>query len=332
MKQKTSAISRFQDFLETQKGQTILNYLYSWGAAIVILGALFKLTHINGADLMLFLGMGTEVLTFIVNGFERQSSAKETEAPAAGGPVIIGGAPVAAGAVVSAPVANVAPVATTSTGDAPQLDAEALTAMANIAAANAAVAAASAIPTNVPQIDTEALTAMANIAAANAAMANAATSATPTTAPQIDTEALAAMANIAAANAATAPVAASAAVPVINGKVDVPELQQVTQDYIEQLRSLTESFQHIADQSAQLEASADEVERLSRNLTSINTIYEMHLKSLGSQIGNIDQVNDQTRRMAEQIEELNRVYDRMLQSMTVNMNVSRDNSTQSKEA
>ena len=287
MKQNNSAFSRFQDFLETQKGQTILNYLYSWGAAVVILGALFKLTHISGADLMLFLGMGTEVLTFIVNGFERQSSAKETEAPAAtGGPVIIGG---------GAPVVNVAPATATSAGAAPQLDTEALTAMANIAAANAAVAAA-----NVPQIDAEALAAMANVAAA--------------------------------ASAATAPTATGAAVPVIDGKVDVPELQQVTQDYIEQLRSLTESFQHIADQSAQLEASADEVERLSRNLTSINTIYEMHLKSLGSQIGNIDQVNDQTRRMAEQIEELNRVYDRMLQSMTVNMNVSRTANTQNKEA
>ena len=272
MKQNTSAISRFQDFLETQKGQTILNYLYSWGAAIVILGALFKLTHISGADLMLFLGMGTEVLTFIVNGFERQSGAKETESPVvAGGPVIMGGAPVAAGSVVAALAATgaSAPVA----GAVPQLDAEALTAMANIAAANAAVAAASA---------------------------TVAPSATPA--------------------------------PVIEGKVDVPELQQVTQDYIEKLRSLTESFQHIADQSSQLEASADEVERLSRNLTSINTIYEMHLKSLGSQIGNIDQVNDQTRRMAEQIEELNRVYDRMLQSMTVNMNVGRTEHTQNKEA
>ena len=287
MKQNNSAFSRFQDFLETQKGQTILNYLYSWGAAVVILGALFKLTHISGADLMLFLGMGTEVLTFIVNGFERQSSAKETEAPAAtGGPVIIGG---------GAPVVNVAPATATSAGAAPQLDTEALTAMANIAAANAAVAAA-----NVPQIDAEALAAMANVAAA--------------------------------ASAATAPTATGAAVPVIDGKVDVPELQQVTQDYIEQLRSLTESFQHIADQSAQLEASADEVERLSRNLTSINTIYEMHLKSLGSQIGNIDQVNDQTRRMAEQIEELNRVYDRMLQSMTVNMIVGRTTTEHSKEA
>ena len=301
MKQNKSAISRFQDFLETEKGQTILNYLYSWGAAIVILGALFKLTHISGADIMLFLGMGTEVLTFIVNGFERQSSAKETEAPvaAAGGPVIIGGgAPVAAGAVVSAPAGG-APVAAASTGAVPQLDAEALTAMPNIAAANAA---------------------MANIAA----VAGATAGTIPTEAPQVDPEALNAMAAAAGASAA------GVAVPVVDGKVDVPELQQVTQDYIEQLRALTESFQHIANQSAQLEASADEIERLSRNLTSINTIYEMHLKSLGSQIGNIDQVNDQTRRMAEQIEELNRVYDRMLQSMTVNMNVSRD--TQSKEA
>ena len=279
MKQKTSAISRFQDFLETQKGQTILNYLYSWGAAVVILGALFKLTHINGADLMLFLGMGTEVLTFIVNGFERQTSAKGVEVSAtAGAPVIMGSAPVIAGPVVAAP----------------------MDAAASATAANAAVAVG-ATSSAVPQLDAEALTAMANLAAANAA-----------------------------AGASTAPIAA--AVPVIEGKVDVPELQQVTQDYIEQLRALTESFQHIADQSAQLEASADEVERLSRNLTSINTIYEMHLKSLGSQIGNIDQVNEQTCRMAEQIEELNRVYDRMLQSMTVNMNVGRTANEQSKQA
>ena len=275
MKQNKSAISRFQDFLETEKGQTILNYLYSWGAAIVILGALFKLTHIEGADLMLFLGMGTEVLTFIVNGFERQTSAKESAAPAtAGGPVIIGGAPVAVGTVASVPVADTAPVAAVAAaGAAPQLDAEALTAMANIAAANAAIAAT---------------------------------------------------------GAASAP--ATAAAPIIDGKVDVPELQQVTQDYVDKLRAITESFQHIADQSSQLEASADEVERLSRNLTTINTIYEMHLKSLGSQIGNIDQVNDQTRRMAEQIEELNRVYDRMLQSMTVNMNIGRSANEQNKQA
>ena len=297
MKKNTSAIARFQDFLETQKGQTILNYLYSWGAAVVILGALFKLTHISGANLMLFLGMGTEVLTFIVNGFERQTSVKESDAPTTvGGPVIVGGAPVATGTVATAPV--VAASATNAT--VPQLDADALNAMANIAAANAAIAAVGAMPTATPQIDSETLNAMANIAASNAAVASTST--------------------------------AAATIPTIEGKVDVPELQQATQDYVDKLRSLTESFQHIAEQSAQLETSADEVERLSRNLTSINTIYEMHLKSLGSQIGNIDQVNDQTRRMAEQIEELNRVYDRMLQSMTVNMNIGRPADGSNKEA
>ena len=288
MEQNKSMISRFQDFLETQKGQTILNYLYSWGAAIVILGALFKLTHISGADLMLFIGMGTEVLTFIVNGFERQSSTKESEAPAAaGGPVIIGGAPVAGSAVPV--VGSAVPVGTDGVGSA----------------------------TAAPQLDADALNAMANLAAANAAMAAAQGNAAPTGAA------------VAGSNAVAA---AQPVVPVVDGKVDVPELQQVTQDYIEKLRELTESFQHISDQSSQLEASADEVERLSRNLTSINTIYEMHLKSLGSQIGNIDLVNEQTRRMAEQIEELNHVYDRMLQSMTVNMKVGRNADEHSKEA
>ena len=292
MKQNKSMISRFQDFLETQKGQTILNYLYSWGAAVVILGALFKLTHIAGADLMLFLGMGTEVLTFIVNGFERQSSAKESEAPmAAGGPVIIGSAPVAAGAVVGNAVPATAPVSSDAAG--------------------------ATTGTAVPQLDADALNAMANLAAANAAMAAAQSNVAPAAAAVVGSNAVA---------------AAQPTVPVIDGKVDVPELQQVTQDYIEKLRELTESFQHISDQSSQLEASADEVERLSRNLTSINTIYEMHLKSLGSQIGNIDLVNEQTRRMAEQIEELNQVYDRMLQSMTVNMKVGRNADEQSKEA
>lgn len=64
-------MSRFQDFLDTEKGRVLLNFLYSWGAAVVILGALFKLTHIGGANLMLFIGMGTEVLVFFISGFEK---------------------------------------------------------------------------------------------------------------------------------------------------------------------------------------------------------------------------------------------------------------------
>ena len=48
-----------------------MNYAYSWGASIVILGALFKLTHLPGANFMLFLGMGTEAVVFFIAAFDR---------------------------------------------------------------------------------------------------------------------------------------------------------------------------------------------------------------------------------------------------------------------
>ena len=57
--------------MDSPKGRTYTNYIYSWGAAIVILGTLFKLTHIAGANLMLFIGMGAEVVVFFFSAFER---------------------------------------------------------------------------------------------------------------------------------------------------------------------------------------------------------------------------------------------------------------------
>lgn len=43
---------------------------YGLGAAVVILGALFKIMHWPGADEMLIAGMGTEVLIFLISAFE----------------------------------------------------------------------------------------------------------------------------------------------------------------------------------------------------------------------------------------------------------------------
>lgn len=71
-------INRIQKWMDTMAGQTFMQYAYSWGAAIVILGTLFKLTHIPGANLMLFIGMGTEVFVFIVAGFERVTEKDES--------------------------------------------------------------------------------------------------------------------------------------------------------------------------------------------------------------------------------------------------------------
>ena len=68
---KFNIIYRLQKWLDSVPGQTFMNYAYSWGASVVILGALFKLTHLPGANFMLFLGMGTEVLVFFIAGFDR---------------------------------------------------------------------------------------------------------------------------------------------------------------------------------------------------------------------------------------------------------------------
>ena len=68
---KLNVIYRLQKWLDSVPGQTFLNYAYSWGAAIVILGTLFKLTHLPGANIMLYLGMGTEVIVFFISAFDR---------------------------------------------------------------------------------------------------------------------------------------------------------------------------------------------------------------------------------------------------------------------
>ena len=68
---KFNIIYRLQKGMDSVAGQTFLNYAYSWGAAIVILGTLFKLTHLPGANLFLFLGMGTEVFVFFISAFDR---------------------------------------------------------------------------------------------------------------------------------------------------------------------------------------------------------------------------------------------------------------------
>ena len=68
---KINFIYFMQKWMNSVPGQTLLNYAYSWGAAVVILGTLFKLTHLPGANLMLFIGMGTEVVVFFISAFDR---------------------------------------------------------------------------------------------------------------------------------------------------------------------------------------------------------------------------------------------------------------------
>lgn len=98
-----------------------------------------------------------------------------------------------------------------------------------------------------------------------------------------------------------------------------PEIGDVTQNYVEKLKELTEVLTNVVEQSRKMTTDSEEMNNLNRTLTGINTVYELQLKNISSQIGTIDQINEQTRKMAKQIEELNGVYSRMIKALTVNM-------------
>lgn len=108
-------LAKIQRWLNSVNGKTFMNYAYSWGAAVVVLGALFKITHLPGSNLMLFIGMGTEVFVFFISGFDRpfdaglqreiaEAEASEQNVAVADGaaPVVAGGGVVGGGTVIIA--------------------------------------------------------------------------------------------------------------------------------------------------------------------------------------------------------------------------------------
>jgi len=58
------------NFFESKTGKNVMAKAYGIGAAVVIIGALFKIMHWEGANLMLIIGMGTEGLIFLISAFE----------------------------------------------------------------------------------------------------------------------------------------------------------------------------------------------------------------------------------------------------------------------
>lgn len=53
-------------FFKTKRGHKVLNFLFSFFAAVVIMGALFKIRHWPAADLMITLGLLAEVVVFLI--------------------------------------------------------------------------------------------------------------------------------------------------------------------------------------------------------------------------------------------------------------------------
>lgn len=284
---KFNIVYHLQKWMDSVPGQTFLNYAYSWGASVVILGTLFKLTHLPGANIMLFAGMGTEVFVFFISAFDRpfdktqegrdlpthideeEIDREEAEAEAAynAGVQVAGGGSVVGGAGVSGGGTIIIGGGT-----------------ANTANVGAAPASEGATQTTVGGTQTI-------------------VGGTQTVVSPEATQTAAAAAELAA-----------------NHEVAM-QLADAQANYLDELKRLTETLQKVSDQSARLTRDSEEMENLNRTLTGICKIYEMQLKGASQQIGTIDQINEQSKRMAEQIEQLNGIYARMIEAMTVNMNL-----------
>ncbi len=179
---KINIIYRLQKWMDSVPGQTFLNYAYSWGASIVILGTLFKLTHLPGANFFLFLGMGTEVLVFFISAFDRpfDKTADGMEldthmnmgvntgsstvivgeggnAPAGGTVIVGGGAPASGGGTVIIGGGGTAPAS-----GAPVVDSEAIAAVSSsvisvsgggVSVAGGGVSAPSSLPQMTPELE-----------------------------------------------------------------------------------------------------------------------------------------------------------------------------------
>ena len=267
-----------QKWLRTKRGQTFLNYAYRWGASVVIAGALFKLTHIDGADIMLWLGMGTEVIVFFLAGFEPQESMDAQELAEE----VAENAAIAAQTNTSLSEETVAALANAATG------------MANASyGGGGTVVAGGGVPAG------------GTIVINGSGSGNAGSTDGGIQQPSASVDAAQLAENI-----SSAPVFRSAQFQSM-----APEMQEATKAYVEQLTELTDTLKKVAEQSARLTRDSEEMENMNRTLTGINRFYEMQLKSVGTQSATIDEVNEQTRKLAGQLQELNEVYTKMVEAL-----------------
>ena len=277
---KFNIVYRLQKWMDSVPGQTFLNYAYSWGASIVILGTLFKLTHMDGADFFLFLGMGTEVFVFFISAFDRpfDKTADGMELP------------------THVP-AGISEFSETSENSEPSEHSDG---PRHIVGGGGTIVGGGGTAV----IGGGGTVIIGGGNGQAAALADGAEQAT------VDTEA------IAAVSSSVTTMAGGTVVPPVPVN---PELEEATSNYVDELKNLTDMLHKVSEQSERLSRDSEEMENLNRTLTGICKIYEMQLKGASQQIGTIDEINEQTKRMAEQIAELNQIYARMIEAMTVNM-------------
>lgn len=318
--------NRVEMYLSSDQGKRLLNFCYSWGASIVILGAMFKILYLPYGNQMLAVGMITEFLVFFIFGFEKPTSDYHWEDVF---PVLKSKNPLDrpdfAGASVSTIMRSSA-----------NMEDDDTTGVANIGGAanlgggriniigggggggNVNLGGLGISPLDVTEEDTKNLS--TSIKKLSEAAEQISKMAELTDATQKYLDQLSGMSE------------------------NMDKFSKVTSSLSEVSGTLLNSYQHITGNSDGITRNSkgyvDQMEQLNRNLNGLNTIYEMQLKSISSQIGSIEHINaglnrikdlydgsltdssvfrTETERMAQQLTQLNQVYSRLLSAMTVNM-------------
>lgn len=228
---KYNIIYRLQKWLDSVPGQTFMNYAYSWGASIVILATLFKLTHLPGADVMLFVGMGTEVVVFFISAFDRpfDKTAEGRDLPThVTEEYLAGGMPVGTAHPMQAPQAAVEPSANASAEPVSQASVQADTA---------------SVQEHAAPVQSHTASVQATVAAQPAAAVNG-TGAQPV-------------------------AAAPLYVPQMSAE-EAEALNEAQSRYVDELQKLVETLSKVNEQSMRLTRDSEEMENLNRTLTGIS--------------------------------------------------------------
>jgi len=326
---KFNIVYWLQKWMDSVPGQTFLNYAYSWGASIVILGTLFKLTHIEGANLMLFIGMGTEVFVFFISAFDRPFD-KTTDgmdlqthyAP-----------PPAPGVADNSNKTDESDLEDEESdgiilGGSDETEEEQQgQAAAAYGGGGGFIIGGGGVPVGEGGSGGGGGTVGGGGGGGTIIIGGGAGGFSSGAGGFVGGGEGSSTGQGAEGGqvAASGPAAAGGVVPGSNmawisqQQQVSPEMAEATENYVEELKKLTELLVAVNDQSSRLQRDSEEMENLNRTLTGISKVYEMQLKGASQQIGTIDQINEQSRRLAQQIEQLNQIYARMIEAMTVNM-------------
>ena len=269
-----------QSFLSSPKGKKIVGYAYGFGAAIVIVGALFKILHLPGASVVLTLGMGTEAILFALSAFEdpHKEYHWETVFPqleGGEGGAILGGAAAPAPSKAGNSIDDIANAGGLSQSDAQKLN-EGIRKLSETANQIADVTAAVSASSNYARNMNAASDAIASFAATQASLKTSSDS----------------------LFASYKTVAESMANVASDAEGYMKEMQGITKN----LSAINASYEM---QVKSISAQAEIVESVNSNLNKIGSAME-------AASAQTEQFKDQATKLTQQVSSLNNVYGNML--------------------